>query len=99
MIAASWGTWLASPGAPAWAVWLAVGLSVLGVLTWVVVVVVARRAWRQLRPLLEPYLVAFGFGPGDTGAASAGGGSIPADAPDRSAPPDPLDVQRAPWKQ
>lgn len=36
--------------------WFAIGEATVGLLVWVVAVVMARRAWQQLRPALAPYL-------------------------------------------
>jgi drug/metabolite transporter (DMT)-like permease len=44
---------------PAWALWLALALAVVGLVLWAVVFVMARRLWRQLKPQLEPLLAMF----------------------------------------
>lgn len=46
-------------GAPAWAVWLALGLWGLALVLGIVVAVMGRRLWRQLGPALGPLLAMF----------------------------------------
>lgn len=74
--------------APAWAVWLALGLWGVAIILLAVAVALARRYWRALRPRVAPYLLASGLGGGDNAAVSGGmdkgqaaaAGSDPSDA-------------------
>lgn len=43
---------------PSWALWLSFSLGVLNVIVWAIVVVTARRAWKQLKPVVQPMLSA-----------------------------------------
>lgn len=43
-------------GAPAWAVWLALGLWGLAIVLGAVAFVQARQLWRRFYPMVEPYL-------------------------------------------
>lgn len=45
--------------APAWAVWLALGLWAVAIVVGAVAFVMARRLYRQFRPMVEPYLLMF----------------------------------------
>lgn len=52
--------------APAWAVWLAVGLGVAGCFVWGFVFVAARRLYRQAKPTLGPLMAMFAPPPPDS---------------------------------
>lgn len=71
--------------APAWAVWLALGLWGLAIVVGVVAFIMARRLWGQVRPMVEPYLMMFGGGSAKMGAAAGTDAvsSSPAAVPDR----------------
>lgn len=68
--------------------WIAFGLGVANVVVWTFVVVAARRLYRQVRPMVEPYLQMFAA-PAIIDAAAGTGGigesadSSPAATPDR----------------
>lgn len=55
---------------PAWALWLAFGLGVMNLLLWALVVVLARRTWKQLKPVVSPMLTAL-FGTQQSGSSSS----------------------------
>jgi hypothetical protein len=57
-------------GAPAWAVWIALGLWGLAFALFGAAFVLARRAWRQWSPNVLPLLSMFGGGHGAAGDPS-----------------------------
>jgi hypothetical protein len=66
--------------APAWAVWLALGLWGVALVLGAVAFVMARRLYRQLRPMVEPYLQMFA-GPAMVDAAAGTGSESPGSSP------------------
>lgn len=50
-------------GAPAWAVWLALGLWIVALSLIALAVYAARAQWRRLKPTVLPMLQALGFAP------------------------------------
>jgi hypothetical protein len=84
---------------PAWAVWLALGLWGVAIVVGVVAFVTARRLWRQVKPMVEPYLIMFA-GPAKVDAA-AGTGSARKSAdssPAAVVPPDRCEYDDHEWK-
>lgn len=73
-------------GAPAWAVWLALGLWGLAIVVGVCAFVAARRLWGRVKPMVEPYLLAFGLGAVQSAESAAAG----TDALDESADSSPV---------
>jgi len=57
--------------APAWAVWLALGLWAVALTLGAFAFVFVRRAWRQVWPQVEPFLIAAGFRIGDAAVEDA----------------------------
>lgn len=66
--------------APAWAVWLALGLWGVAICTFVVLFLYARSVWRRLAPSIVPLLTAFGFGGATQAEAAAGTGNSVAES-------------------
>lgn len=86
--------------APAWAVWLALGLWGLAIVVGVVAFIMARRLWRQIRPMVEPYLMMFSGGSAKMGAAAAGTGNVQESAdssPAAVATPDRCEYEDHEW--
>ena len=66
--------------APAWAVWLALGLWGVAIVVGVVAFVMARRLYRRFKPMVEPYLLMF------VQASQPAAGTVVTDKPIGSSP-------------